>query len=77
MFCRGVDRWMNTGVCLISLMNRYPAQALPSLNFDDGWFDLTLCSHLLFLYSDQLPFEFHRDSKKGGNRMMKIRRESD
>ena len=42
--------------------NRYSAQALPSLNFDDGRFDLGLCSHLLFLYSDQLPFDFHRDS---------------
>jgi hypothetical protein len=41
---------------------RYSAQALPSLSFEDHRFDLALCSHLLFLYSDQLPFDFHRDS---------------
>ena len=41
---------------------RYSAQALPSLNFNDHQFDLALCSHLLFLYSDQLSFDFHRDS---------------
>ena len=41
---------------------RYSAQALPSLDFDDHRFDLALCSHLLFLYSEQLPFDFHRDS---------------
>ena len=41
---------------------RYSAQALPSLSFHDQQFDLALCSHLLFLYSDQLSFDFHRDS---------------
>lgn len=41
---------------------RYSAQALPSLSFDDRRFDLALCSHLLFLYSEQLSFDFHRDS---------------
>jgi hypothetical protein len=41
---------------------RYSAQGLPSLSFDAQRFDLALCSHLLFLYSDQLNFDFHRDS---------------
>jgi hypothetical protein len=39
---------------------RYVTASLPSLPFGDGQFDLALCSHLLFLYSDQLSFEFHR-----------------
>jgi hypothetical protein len=39
---------------------RYVTASLPSLPFTDGQFDLALCSHLLFLYSDQLSFEFHR-----------------
>jgi hypothetical protein len=38
---------------------RYVAAALPSLPFADGSFDLALCSHLLFLYSDQLSYELH------------------
>jgi hypothetical protein len=38
---------------------RYIAAALPHLPFANGAFDLALCSHLLFLYSDLLPFEFH------------------
>ena len=38
---------------------RYIAAALPSLPFADRSFDLALCSHLLFLYSDQLSYELH------------------
>jgi len=38
---------------------RYVAAELPALPFADGEFDLALCSHLLFLYSDQLNAEFH------------------
>jgi hypothetical protein len=38
---------------------RYLPDALPSLSFADGQFDLALCSHLLFLYSEQLSLEFH------------------
>jgi hypothetical protein len=38
---------------------RYVRASLPSLPFEDRQFDLALCSHLLFLYSDQLSFEFH------------------
>jgi len=39
---------------------RYVAAALPHLPFAAGSFDLALCSHLLFLYGEQLPLEFHR-----------------
>lgn len=38
---------------------RYRTDSLPSLSFDSGQFDLALCSHLLFTYSDQLSLEFH------------------
>ena len=41
---------------------RYVEAELPKLPFADGFFDLALCSHLLFLYSVQLGEEFHRDS---------------
>jgi hypothetical protein len=39
---------------------RYVTASLPSLPFDGCQFDLALCSHLLFLYSDQLSLEFHK-----------------
>ena len=39
--------------------DRYRTDALPHLRFADGAFDLTLCSHLLFLYSDTLSLKFH------------------
>jgi hypothetical protein len=32
---------------------------LPALPFPAGSFELALCSHLLFLYSDLLDLEFH------------------
>jgi hypothetical protein len=38
---------------------RYLAEELPRLSFRDHEFDLALCSHLLFLYSEQLSLEFH------------------
>lgn len=38
---------------------RYAAGELPVLDFADNQFDLALCSHLLFLYSEQLSYEFH------------------
>jgi hypothetical protein len=41
---------------------RYVAAQLPDLPFADGEFDLALCSHLLFLYSDQLGEALHRAS---------------
>ena len=39
---------------------RYVEAGLPTLPFRDREFDLALCSHLLFLYSDQLEEAFHR-----------------
>lgn len=41
---------------------RYLNVELPKLPFADREFDLALCSHLLFLYSDQLSLEFHLSS---------------
>lgn len=45
-----------------SARGRYVVGALPALNFTDGAFELALCSHFLFLYSDHLGYEFHRAS---------------
>ena len=41
---------------------RYLVQALPHLEFRDDEFDLALCSHFLFTYSDQLSPDFHIDA---------------
>ena len=41
---------------------RYRAMDLPRLDFADGTFDLVLCSHLLFLYAEQLSEQFHIDA---------------
>ncbi len=41
---------------------RYQDQSLPTLEFADRQFDLCLCSHLLFLYSEQLSLDFHIES---------------
>ena len=38
---------------------RYLVGELPHLPFDEGWFGLAVCSHLLFLYSDLLTEDFH------------------
>jgi hypothetical protein len=38
---------------------RYIAGSLPTLPFTHAEFDLCLCSHLLFLYSEQLSLDFH------------------
>lgn len=38
---------------------RYLNVELPGLPFAENQFDLALCSHLLFLYSDQLELDFH------------------
>jgi hypothetical protein len=38
---------------------RYQVGELPILSFPDRTFDLALCSHLLFLYSNLLSTEFH------------------
>lgn len=42
--------------------NRYVAGALPALGVVDDAFELALCSHFLFLYSEHLTYAFHRDS---------------
>jgi hypothetical protein len=39
---------------------RYVIGELPDLPFESDSFDLALCSHFLFLYSDSLPLEFHQ-----------------
>jgi hypothetical protein len=41
---------------------RYVPASLPTLPFPNGQFQLTLCSHFLFLYSEQLGFEFHEEA---------------
>ena len=38
---------------------RYRPDGLPALPFENGRFDLALCSHLLFLYSESLDADFH------------------
>ncbi len=38
---------------------RYLAHELPQLPFANQQFDLAICSHLLFLYSEQLSLAFH------------------
>lgn len=40
----------------------YIAAGLPRLPFADGQFSLVLCSHLLFLYEQELDFSFHIES---------------
>ncbi|WP_404788057.1 SAM-dependent methyltransferase [Altericista sp. CCNU0014] len=42
--------------------DRYRTGELPTLNFPDRSFDLGLCSHLLFLYSEHLDYAFHRSA---------------
>jgi hypothetical protein len=39
--------------------NRYQVAALPTLPYRDRQFDLALCSHLLFTYSDHFSDVFH------------------
>lgn len=41
---------------------RYQIGELPHLNFPDYHFDIALCSHFLFLYSDQLGEVFHQQA---------------
>lgn len=38
---------------------RYRNQSLPNLEFTDRQFELCLCSHFLFLYSEHLSLAFH------------------
>jgi hypothetical protein len=41
---------------------RYVAAAVPSLPFRPRTFDLSICSHFLFVYSDQLSATFHLEA---------------
>ncbi len=41
---------------------RYLRHSLPDLPFEDAEFDLALSSHFLFLYSEQLSEDFHRQA---------------
>jgi hypothetical protein len=43
---------------------RYLDAGLPSLPFADGAFDLAICSHFLFLYSQQFDTAFHAQSMR-------------
>ena len=38
---------------------RYQIQSLPYLSFSTGEFDIALCSHFLFTYSEQFSKDFH------------------
>jgi hypothetical protein len=58
-------RWKTMQVFLADyeqgkLDGRYVEAELPLLPFADGSFDLALCSHFLFLYTEQLSESFHR-----------------
>jgi len=44
------------------MQGRYIDAELPTLPFGDAAFDIALCSHFLFLYSDRLSLDFHRQS---------------
>lgn len=44
---------------IVAHPDRYQPAPLPDLPFPDLAFDLVLCSHLLFTYSDRLDPEFH------------------
>ena len=44
------------------MQERYLVASLPELPFADNSFDLALCSHLLFLYTEHFTLEFHIQS---------------
>ena len=50
---------------------RYVVAELPALPFPDQVFELAVCSHLLFLYGDQLSGRFHLDSLRSLIRVAK------
>ena len=52
--------------------SRYIYAELPNLPFKDNQFELSLSSHFLFLYSDNLSFEFHLDAI---NEMLRVSNE--
>ena len=44
------------------IQGRYITAELPELPFANRQFDLALCSHFLFTYSDHFSEQFHRDA---------------
>ncbi|MCU0533885.1 MAG: SAM-dependent methyltransferase [Hydrococcus sp. Prado102] len=42
--------------------DRYQIGELPKLKFQDNRYELVLCSHFLFLYSEHYDYQFHYDS---------------
>lgn len=44
------------------LPRRYVAAVLPKLPFKDEEFDLVLSAHFLFMYSDRLDYDFHKQT---------------
>ncbi|HPB68034.1 MAG TPA: SAM-dependent methyltransferase [Candidatus Omnitrophota bacterium] len=55
------------------IKGRYIPAALPDLPFPNDAFDLSLCSHFLFLYTEQLSYEFHVKAIK---EMLRVSREA-
>lgn len=51
---------------------RYIPASLPTLPFADSDFDLALCSHLLFLYSELFSYDFHLAAARD---MLRVARE--
>jgi hypothetical protein len=51
---------------------RYRIDALPHLSLPDRAYDLALCSHFLFLYSEQIDYSFHLESIQ---EMLRVSRE--
>ena len=51
------------------MQKRYLAYELPVLPFFDKAFDIALCSHFLFTYTDHLSFGFHYESIKEMSRV--------
>jgi hypothetical protein len=43
---------------------KYIPASLPDLPFTENEFDISLCSHFLFLYTDNLSYNFHVDAIK-------------
>lgn len=52
---------------------RYVTDSFPATKFRDDQFELSVCSHLLFLYTELLPLEFH---VKAALEMCRIAREA-
>jgi hypothetical protein len=52
---------------------RYVPASLPDLPFGDGEFDIALSSHFLFLYTDNLSYDFHIRSIR---EMLRVAREA-